>query len=130
MAPPSPPQAAAIMATMTTRNNPRSRANVVVDVIIFPLNGRPRYLLTVPNCAPGRIADDRVDMPEIMTAYNDELARRLRAEQEDPLVMYIVVPKSTKASFHELAISTARATRRCVDELRAHPVWADAFAEW
>src|SRR5688572_3831884 len=38
-------------------------------------------------------------MPEEVTRYHDEMAVRLRAEQADPSVMYLVVRKGTELAF-------------------------------
>src|SRR5215212_10053700 len=69
-------------------------------------------------------------MPESDNLYDDEMAIRLRAEQADPTVMYLVVRKATEASFHTLAVDAARATRRCLAELGDAPAWQASFTEW
>ena len=69
-------------------------------------------------------------MPEIDNPYDDEMKIRLRAEQDDPTVMYLVVRKATPATFVVLAEDAVRATRRCVNELRDAPAWQASFTEW
>jgi peptidyl-tRNA hydrolase len=72
-------------------------------------------------------------MPELPNPLtNDEIAARARAEQADPLAMYLVVRRSqigdvSAAGFIEAG---AQATVRCVDEYLDEPAHAEAFREW
>lgn len=69
-------------------------------------------------------------MPEIENAHDEEMAARLRAEQPDPSVMYLVVREEAQVPFAKLAAAAAGAARRCVAEWADEPHWREPFADW
>lgn len=63
---------------------------------------------------------------------NDEIAARARAEQDDPLAMYLVVRQAYLDIVDAAGLieAGAQATVRCVDEYLDDPAHTDAFHEW
>lgn len=54
----------------------------------------------------------------------------MRGEQADPLVMYLVVRKSSTTPFVDLATAGVSAARECVMRFRDDPTWKEAFSLW
>ena len=69
-------------------------------------------------------------MPEVPNPHDEEMAARLRAEQDDPLTMYIVVRAATTQPFAKLAADAACATRACVRVWSQSGPWAGNFTAW
>lgn len=72
-------------------------------------------------------------MPELLNPLsNDEIAARARAEQDDPLAMYLVVREARVPDLPAAALieAGAQATVRCVDEYLNDPAHAESFHEW
>lgn len=61
--------------------------------------------------------------------WNDARLARVRAEQADPMVQYIVVPRSTQCSLAQLAIDTARAVQAC-EGFSHEPEWRAWYQLW
>lgn len=66
----------------------------------------------------------------LANSHDDALATRMRAEQTDPLVMYLVVRREQLASFLDLAEAVAKAVVRCAARYRPDPLWSARFAAW
>lgn len=75
--------------------------------------------------AADTLRDMRLPVPQ-----DSEIRRRLRADQDDPLVMYFVLLKTTEASLAQIAANAARAAWRCADEMGQMEAHAADFDEW
>ena len=64
--------------------------------------------------------------------FDDPAAVRARAEQGDPLVMYLVINRTAVAEvdFSTLACALARTVVACSEQFGRHPLWQANFAAW
>jgi peptidyl-tRNA hydrolase len=69
-------------------------------------------------------------MPVLANLGDDAAAAERRAAQDDPWVMYLVVPRNVALTFEQSLRLAARATLACRRRFAGDPRFDDDFAEW
>jgi len=71
-------------------------------------------------------------MSLLSNPFDDPAAVRARAEQGDPLVMYLVINRAAAAEvdFPTLACTLARTVVACSEQFSTHPQWRANFTAW
>jgi peptidyl-tRNA hydrolase len=71
-------------------------------------------------------------MSLLSNPFDDPAAVRARAEQGDPLVMYLVINRvaAAEVDFPTLACTLARTVVTCSEQFTNHPQWSANFTAW